>query len=71
MQTIGDLMAALVAGDRYSNELARMYYDNLQNEMGADLALAHIELMREAGEPVPAPALALESLIKRNKALLR
>lgn len=71
LNEIDDLMAALVASDHFSRELERMYYDNLLDEVGADLVLAHIELMRETGAPVPAPALALELLIKRNKVLLR
>lgn len=67
MRIVDDLMASLMTG---SSELERMYYDDLQNDMGADLVLAHIELMREAGEAMPASALAIELLIKRNKALL-
>ena len=60
-------MKALSARD--SIELERMYYENIQDDMAPDLVLAHLELMREAGETIPASALALEALIKRNLAL--
>jgi hypothetical protein len=32
-------------------------------EIGDELALAHVALMREAGEPIPASILALEKLV--------
>jgi hypothetical protein len=41
---------------------------NSPDPIGADLALAHIELMRADGETVPTPLLALEQLLFiRNK----
>ena len=36
-------------------------------DVGADLALAHIELMREHGEPVPTSLLALERVLASRK----
>lgn len=66
METLEELTAALEAG---SSELERLYFENLQDEMAADLVLAHIKLMLDAGEPIPASLLALEALILRNKAL--
>jgi len=35
--------------------------------VGSDLVIAHIELMREAGEPVPASLLALEAVLRRGR----
>ena len=67
LNNFDDLMKALSARD--SIELERMYYENIQDDMAPDLVLAHLELMREAGETIPASALALEALIKRNLAL--
>jgi len=67
LNNFDDLMEALSAGD--SIELERLYYENLQDDMVPDLVLAHLELMRDAGETIPASALALEALIKRNLAL--
>jgi hypothetical protein len=67
LNSFDDLMEALSAGD--SIELERLYYENLQDDMVPDLVLAHLELMREAGETIPASALAIEALIKRNLAL--
>lgn len=67
MQIVDDLMVSLMAG---SSELERMYYENLQDDMAPDLVLAHLELMREAGETITPSLLALELMIKRNKAFL-
>lgn len=36
-------------------------------EVGSDLVIAHIELMREAGEPIPAALLALEAVLRRGR----
>lgn len=66
METLEELTAALEGG---SSELERLYFENPQDEMAADLVLVHLELMRDAGEPIPAPLLAMEALILRNKAL--
>lgn len=63
METLEELMAE-------RSWLEGLYFDNLQDEIGADLVLAHIELMQEAGEAIPAPALAVAALIQRNRALL-
>lgn len=39
----------------------------MQSELGADLALAHLDLMREAGEQPPASLLALERKLKPSR----
>lgn len=57
LNNFDDLMEALSAGD--SIGLERLYYENLQDDMAPDLVLAHLELMREAGETIPASVLAL------------
>lgn len=67
MQIVDDLMASLMAGRSW---LEQMYFENLQDDMAPDLVLAHLEIMREAGETITPSLLALELLIKRNKALL-
>jgi hypothetical protein len=36
-------------------------------EVGSDLVIAHIELMREAGESIPASLLALEAALRRGR----
>jgi hypothetical protein len=36
-------------------------------DVGADLALAHIELMREHGEPVPTSLIALERVLTSGR----
>lgn len=68
MQIVDDLMVSLMGGRSW---LEQMYFENLQDEMAPDLVLAHLELMREAGETVTPSLLALELMIKRNNALLR
>lgn len=62
MQTAAELVAELVAGDAFGFE--RMAREH--PEGGRDLVLIHLELMRDAGEPIPAPLLALEAIIRRG-----